>query len=501
MRRFALASVPAAILIVLFGASLAAGASGEVVVAMGVDVLTLDPNIDTIIARQQPAMNMFDRLVALTAEMRPVPELAVAWEQPEPQRIRFRLRRGVKFHDGTEFTSKDVKFTYDRILDPALKSRLRDWIRFVAEVETPDPYTAVVRLHYPFAPALNHLAQIPIVSKDVVERVGVERFAKSPVGTGPFRFVEWVKDQRVVLEANPGYWKGAPKIQRIVWKPVPEHASRLAELLTGRADIVVNVPPQQVGVIERDPKLRVAKVRSLRTAFIAINTWQKPFDDVRVRQALNYGVDGEALIRDLFLGYGYRSSQPASPLVFGYNAEVKAYPYDPDRARKLLAEAGYPQGFKTTLDGPIARYPLDKEIVEAVAGQLRKIGVEVTPNAMEFNRFWERFLGKKFDGLGFLSVGNIVADPDWNIAIHMDSKRRGIYYNTPQLDHWIEEGKVTTDGAKREAIYQRIFRHVHEQAPWIFLLDYADLYGVSARLQWTPRADEWILLHEAVLRN
>jgi len=501
MRRLGLGGVCVAILVMVLGTLPVVAATGEVVIAMGVDVLTLDPNIDTIIARQQPAMNLFDRLVALTPEMRPVPELATGWESLDPKRMKFTLRRGVKFHDGTEFTSKDVKFTYERILGPALKSRLQDWIKFVAGVETPDPYTAIVTLHYPFAPALNHLAVIPIVSKDVVEKLGVERFAKQPVGTGPFRFVEWVKDQRVVLEANPSYWKGATKIPRVVFKPIPEQSSRLAELLTGRADIAVNIAPQQLGLIERDAKLRVAEVRSLRTAFIAINTWQKPFDDVRVRQALNYGVDADGLIRDLFQGHAYRSSQPASPLVFGYNPEVKPYPYDPARARKLLAEAGYPSGLKTTLDGPIGRYLLDKEIVEAVAGQLRKIGVEVTPNPMEFARFWERFLGKKFDGLGFLSVGNVVADPDWNVAIHMDSKRRGIYYNTPELDRWIEEGKVATDPAKRQATYHRIFRFVNEQAPWIFLLDYADLYGVSSRLEWKPRADEWILLHDATLKS
>lgn len=475
--------------------------TGTVTVAQGVDVATLDPNFDTIIAAQNVLGNVFDPLVSFGPGGELEPALATSWKITSDRTYEFQLRKNVKFHDGTPFTAKDVKFTLDRILDPALKSKQRSYIEMIAKVEAPDESTVRVALSEPHAPFLRRLAIVYVVSADHAAKVGADAFAKNPIGTGPYKFVEWVKDQRIVMEANKDYWRGVPKIGKVTFKPIREISSRIAELRTGAVDIAVDLPPDQFDLVRSDTKLRVEAVKSVRTGWLTLNTREKPLDDPRVRQALNYGVNVDSIIKNLFKGAVQRATGPYTPVVFGYDKTIEPYPYDPERAKALLKEAGYPNGLKLKLETPIGRTLLDKESAEVIATDLAKIGVTVEVVTAQFEVFFERFLGKKMTNLAMISCGNVVFDVDFCIGLHFDSPRRGLYYSTPEMDRLIQEAKTTVDESKRVALYKTLLRKLtKDDAAAIWLWDYQNFYGVNNRVVWSARPDEQTWMYEASLK-
>jgi len=470
--------------------------TGEIVVAQTLEPTTIDPNMDTLILIQSIMANMFDPLVQFDAEMNLVPALAESWEMKDPVTYEFKLRKGVKFHNGQELTSADVKYTVEWILDKENKSKQVRYFKYIDAVETPDDYTVVIKLADPYAPMLSNLSMLWIVPKKTIEEMGREKFAKNPIGTGAYKFVEWLKDQRLVMEANEDYWRGAPKIGRVVWRTIAEDSTRLAELRTGGVDIAIRVPVAQVGLLEKDENLKVVSVPTLRTKWVTLNTWGEPFSDKRVRQALNYAVDKEEIVKALYEGSAHIAGQPYAPAVLGYNPDVKPYPYDPEKAKTLLAEAGYPDGLEVVLD---VDEPVHQEPAQAIAGQLAKVGIKVQVNIGDPDQLWEKFLAKEMESTYMMHCNNILLDADYCTGLHFDSQRRGLYYNSPETDELIVAGAQASDRAERSGIYHELAAKLHEEAPVIFLWELNDVYGINKRVQWQPRSDERIWLFDASL--
>jgi peptide/nickel transport system substrate-binding protein len=482
--------------------------SGKVVVALAVDARSMNPIEDNVGPVQNIYYAIFDSLVYIGADMKVQPGLAVSWKNIDANTWEFKLRQGVKFHNGEDFTAEDVKFTFDWMTSPE-QAQTAAWAYYVKDVygssEVLDNHTIRFVMKKLDPLFLNRLTIYHMLPKDTFTRVGAPNFRLNPVGTGPFRFVEWVKDDHVSVEANPAYWGGAPNIKTVVFKIVPDPATRIAALQTGEVDLVYDVPPERAAELRRDARVRIEAVPGLRIIFFAFNTRKPPLDDVRVRQALNYAVDKRGVITRILLGYGVQRAATTSPSIAGYVPDLKPYPYDPEKAKQLLREAGHPNGFEFTLAAPRGRYLKDAEIAEAVAGQLARVGVTANLFIRPWPTFWERYLSpaKKElgDGAFFAGFGNPALDADLTYdVLHRCGSYNG-YYCSPQVDRLIaQEQRIVTNPAARIKVLQQIERKLYDDAAWLFLGNYLNVYAMNARLVWKPMPDESIRLNRAVLR-
>jgi peptide/nickel transport system substrate-binding protein len=472
---------------------------GELRVAIPWTPENLDPTMNLSSFRAMVGVSMFDSLVGRDADNRIVPQLAESWRLVDDVTWQLKLRRGVVFHDGEPFNAEAVRFTFQRVLDPEQKSPNRANIAEIARVEVLDDYTVNLVTRQPYAPLVNRLLDFAIVPPKYVAEKGNQGMALRPVGTGPYRFVELVKDDHMIVEAFDRHWRGAPKIRRIVYKPIPEPFTRAAALRNNEVDLVTTIPPSLARELERVPGIRVQRVPSTWIIYLGLNALKKPLSDVRVRQALNYATDVDAIVRSVLEGNGRRLEEPLTPQMFGYDAAVKGYAPDPARARKLLAEAGHPDGLEVTLDSPAGRYQGDKEIAEALGGQWQKAGFKPKVQVAEWGAYFKRYLAKQFQDAYLLGLGGPMQDADelYNLV---SSKGRGLYYKNERIDALFDLGRSTMDAARRRQVYRDLQRAMVEDATWVFLLQQVDIYASRDRVSWTPRPDQWMPLQDATLK-
>jgi peptide/nickel transport system substrate-binding protein len=483
----------------LMAEPIGAQSQGELRVAIPWTPENLDPTMNLSSFRAMVGVSMFDSLVGRDAENRIVPQLAESWRLVDDVTWQLKLRKGVVFHDGEPFNAEAVRFTFQRVLDPEQKSPNRANVAEITRVEVVDDYTVNLITRQPYAPLINRLLDFAIVPPKYVAEKGNQGFALRPVGTGPYRFVELIKDDRMVVEAFDRHWRGAPKIRRIVYKPIPEPFTRAAALRNNEVDLVTTMPPNLARELERAPGIRVQRVPSSWIIYLGLNALKKPLSDVRVRQALNYATDVDAIIKNVLEGNGRRLEGPLTPQMFGYDASVKGYPPDPGRSRRLLAEAGYPDGLEITLESPAGRYQGDKEIAEALGGQWQKAGFKPRVQVAEWGAYFKRYLAKQFQDAYVLGLGGPMQDADelYNLV---SSKGRGLYYKNERVDALFDLGRSTMDAAKRRQVYRDLQRAMVEDATWVFLLQQVDIYASRDRLTWTPRPDQWMPLQDATLK-
>jgi len=486
-------------LLMLAPGSAQAQSPGELRVAIPWTPENLDPTMNLSSFRAMVGVSLFDSLVGRDAENRIVPQLAESWRLVDEVTWQLKLRRGVVFHDGEPFNAEAVRFTFQRVLDPEQKSPNRANVAEIVRVEVVDDYTVNLVTRQPYAPLVNRLLDFAIVPPKYVAEKGNQGMALRPVGTGPYRFVELIKDDRMVVEAFDRHWRGAPKIKRIVYKAIPEPFTRAAALRNNEIDLVTTMPPSLARELERTPGIRVQRVASSWIIYLGLNALKKPLSDVKVRQALNYATDVDAIIKNVLEGHGRKLEGPLTPQMFGYDAAVKGYTPDPARARKLLVEAGYPDGLKITLDAPAGRYQGDKEIAEALGGQWQRAGFKPKVQVAEWGAYFKRYLAKQFPDAYLLGLGGPMQDADelYNLV---SSKGRGLYYRNERVDTLFDLGRSTMDQAKRRQIYRDLQRAMVDDATWVFLLQQVDIYASRERLTWTPRPDQWMPLQDATLK-
>ena len=499
MRRGVPGVVMLAALLMLVPGPIGAQSQGELRVAIPWTPENLDPTMNLSSFRAMVGVSMFDSLVGRDSENRIVPQLAESWRLVDDVTWQLKLRKGVVFHDGEPFNAEAVRFTFQRVLDPEQKSPNRANVAEIARVEVVDDYTVNLVTRQPYAPLINRLLDFAIVPPKYVAEKGNQGMALKPVGTGPYRFVELIKDDRMVVEAFDRHWRGAPKIRRIVYKPIPEPFTRAAALRNNEVDLVTTMPPSLARELERAPGIRVQRVPSSWIIYLGLNALKKPLSDVKVRQALNYATDVDAIIKNVLEGNGRRLEGPLTPQMFGYDATVKGYAPDPARARKLLAEAGYPDGLEIALESPAGRYQGDKEIAEALGGQWQRAGFRPKVQVAEWGAYFKRYLAKQFQDAYVLGLGGPMQDADelYNLV---SSKGRGLYYKNERVDALFDLGRSTMDAAKRRQVYRDLQRAMVEDATWVFLLQQVDIYASRDRLTWTPRPDQWMPLQDATLK-
>ena len=487
--------------------------ASELRVGFSADALTLDPANHRNRETETIIRNMFDGIVTRDADMNVVSQLADGWTAVDPTTYEFKLRSGVSFHDGSPLTAADIKFSIDRLTKEnamgGQTSPRQSLLGPVADVEVVDDLTFRIKLEspWPILPAMLPFQEM--VSKAHVEAVGDAAVADNVNGTGPFKLVEWRKGQSVIMERFDGYYGGSTDIEpvgnacvdRVIFQVIPENASRVAALLAGEVHIIDKLPAHMVGQVEANPDTKVMAVNGTRTSYIALNNQSGPFADIRVRHALAHALDRQLIVDKILNGNASLTNGILSPDAFGKNESLPAYEYDVDKAKALLAEAGFADGLDVTLDVDGA----NKEIAEAIAAVAAEAGFRVGVVVGEVSTLRSRFRtkGEPIDGQMWLtSWGNGSLDP---VGIFVPTHRtndRGNSsgYANPEVDALLDAANTETDRAKRATMYSEAEAIVNRDLPKIYLWVAQDLYGVSTKLSgWRPSSDSRINLHDACL--
>ena len=476
-------AVALTVLLIALTLSVPALAKDEWVVSFGDEPFTLNPASKGALAvvSDYVQIHIFDGLIDFTGpDLIIKPMLAVRWENPSPTTWRFHLRRGVRFHNGDPLTADDVKFTIDTQL--ANKgSTVNSFLGPTESVRVIDPYTVEITTKTPFPPLLANISRIHILPR-AYEKMGAEAFAANPIGAGPYKFVEWRRGQRIVLEANQDYWGGAPTPKRLVFRPIPDPSTRTAELKAGGVDIITSPPVAQLKELATGDTA-IATVPAARVMAYPFNTLQKPLNDVRVRRALNYAVDRETIVKSLLQGYGKATGQPFAPGWLGYDPEIKSYPYDPALAKRLLAEAGFPNGFDLTWNVATGVFLADKEIVEAAAAMMGQVGVRVRLVPTERAKIQQDLQAATFDGI---TAGQWGTSAESDVMARWFFRRPKIF--TPELDAKLAQlftaaaGEIDRD--KRGKLWVELSRFAHNEALWLFIHYQDELIAKRRDIAW-----------------
>ena len=475
--------------------SVRAAEPSTVVISQGVDADTLDPLKHTVTPSTNIQHAMYDSLVIHDANGKLIPSLADSFRRVSPTVWEFKLHHNVKFWNGDPLTSEDVKFTVEKIKDPKYLSDQVPRVNTIARVETPDRYTVDYITTKPAAliPGFPWLTMI--VDAKYWQEHGDAYMAEHPMGSGPYVFKSWQKDEQVEMDANPAYWGGKPAIEHLVWKPIPEAAARVAALKTGETDLITNVPVQYEQQIVSGANTRMTTARSARVLYIAFNTMSPgPQQNKLLRQAFNYAIDVPAIIKNVLGGHGYATATPIPVGFFGYDAKISGYHHDLAKAKALLAKAGYPdgKGLEMILYSPNGRYNKDAEVSEAIAGQLSALGVHVTVRTQEWTSYILQESQRKLTPMYMLGWGNDSYDADNTLSSLLSSSGRLSTYGNPEVDKLLEAARFEVDSKKREAMYADALEKISDDAPWLFLFQYDDMYATSKRLNWNARGDELI---------
>ncbi len=482
-----------------FGLSDAAKDKDTIVIVQGTDPTTLDPQDHLETPALNTCLNLYDTLLQRDVNLKIEPLLAESYKLINDLTWEFKLRKGVKFHNGEDFNATAVKVNIERMADPKNKLRQTVFQGIVDRVDIVDNYTVriITKVPHPYLDA--HLCLYGgMIAPKYFQEKGAQYIATHPVGTGPYKFVKWVKDDQLLLEAFDQYWRGAPKIKKVIFKPIPEATTRVASLQTQESDIITNIPPHLMKLMDWKGRSFVSKVPSVRVIFMAFDTTKGgPVADKRVRQAIAMAVNMETNIKKVLDGNGTLLGCPVTKDHFGYDPTVKPYPYDPEKAKKLLAEAGYAKGFDFVFNSPNGRYLNDKDMAEAVAGDLRKVGINASVKVHEWGIYMNQMMYAHNAAPAYLlGWGNTTYDADFTIHPLMHSGLLLSNYANPKLDVLIDKAKTTMDKKKRQKIYSDAMKEIHEDVPWGWSYQQVDIYGVNERVNWKARSDERLVVFD-----
>jgi peptide/nickel transport system substrate-binding protein len=456
------------------------------------DAKTLDPHFSVQFSERYALYMIFNTLVGLDRAFSVVPELARAWQvSPDGKRVTFQLQRGVKFHDGTDFTADVVKWNIERILDPQTKSPQRSQLEpAVAAVTVTDPYTVVFELKKPFAPLLAALAERPgfMVSPAAVKQAGPD-FGRRPVGTGPFRFVEWVADSQLTLERFPDYWdKGKPYLDRVTFRIVPDPTVRLTMVRTGEVDIATDVDAKDVPALQGEAALRVSEMKPpARWTALQWHVDEPPFNNKALRQAIALGIDRNELREVLLSGFGEAARGPVVPGLWWFDPSFKGFGHDVEQAKRRLAEAGYPNGFRHKF--VVENTPQWIRQAELLQGQLQKINVTLELEPVNTADAYALIVQRKSNWTHTRWTQR--ADPSGLLSILFHSKgfANSTGYNNPRVDELLDRAAAIYEPERRKPLYQEAERLIVDDVPYVFLNYTTEFAVMSKKVQnwgWIP---------------
>ena len=471
--------VLAAVLVLSSAWALAAG--DTLIVGNPTDAVSLDPHRTNDAASALPMFQIYDTLVKLSPEMTIEPSLAESWTQIDENTLEFKLHQGVKFHNGEELKASDVKFTFERHINPETAAPAAFMLSTLSEVNVIDDYTVQFVTKAPCASLLYNLTHVDmgILNEKAVAEAG-DNYANSPVGTGPYKFVSWKKNQEIKLTRNDEYFGEKAKTANLTIRIIPEGATMMAELQTGGVDMALNIGSQFVPMFQPGTGLKLEQFNTFTIKYLSFDHRVAPFDDVRVRQAINYATNKEAIVKVAYSGCAEALSGPLPKNINGYNESLVPYEYNVEKAKALLAEAGYPDGFTQTLY--ISDKEIDTKIATVLQAQLKEIGINVDIQVIE----WGTYLQKTAEGLPMFLLGwtTVTADADNGLYANFHSSAWGsqgnrTFYKNEKVDELLDGGRAEFDQEARKAMYQEACQLIYDDAAWDFLT--AELYNLGLR--------------------
>jgi peptide/nickel transport system substrate-binding protein len=489
-----------------------AGHAAELRIGLAADVTSMDPHFLNLQPNVNISWHVFDALTHMDADVRLIPGLATSWRAVDATTWEFQLRRGVRFHDGTEFTAADAMFSIERTRR-VQNGQFRAFTQRIVAMKAPDPYTLRLRTAAPYAMVPYDLNSVMIVSKKAAEGAASGDFdsGRAMIGTGPFRFVRFARGDRIELARNDAYWGRRAAFDTVTFRIVPTDPARMAGLLSGDLDAIEQVPTPDLARIRRDPGLRTEQKISWRTIFFFADQRERapgltdakgaplernPLRDRRVREALSKAIDRRAIAERLMDGAALPASNLVSPPVFGYARDLAPDAHDPAAARRLLAEAGYPEGFGMRLSAPNNRYVNDDQIAQAVAAMLARVGVRARVEAMPVNTYLTQGRNGRFC-FAMLGWGSFSGDLSLRALVATPSPERGFgafnwaHYSNARVDALIERGFATLDERGRERLAQEAMRLAMRDYAVIPLHHQVTTWAMKASLAYAPRTDEF----------
>lgn len=470
----------------------------EITFIQGVDPASLDSQVGEAGPKANVLIHMFDTLTFINDDMQTELQVAESYEVSDDNLTwRFKLREDVKFWNGAPLDAHAVKYTIDRASNEDLRAQgLNDpfpnRVKLVG-AEVVDDYTIAIITETPQPLMPMWLHYLLILEPGHYESISFEDASINPMGSGAFKFVEWVRDDHVTLERNPDWWGGTPQISKLTFRPVPEASVRLSELETGSADLVVDLKPEDMGRVAAMPNARMAPVQGGRRIHIGFNTTLDHLNDVRVRQAINYAVNWDE-INQALLG-GLAPDRLVTVASGWIPDDLEAYPYDPEKAKALLEEAGFPMDQKMVINTPNGRYLKDVEIGQAVAAQLGQIGLDVEVIPLEWSVMNQKIQNREMEDMWLLGLGSRLNGLQDISSVLPTSLFNPTGWDSPEFVAAYEEASSHMDVEQQRPLAQEAMRIAYEGAPWLYLYRQIALYGTSSRLKdWQPRPDERIRL-------
>jgi peptide/nickel transport system substrate-binding protein len=469
----------------------------------------LDPQTHVGTIAESQLRHMYEPLVMIDRDLQTVkPVLATEWRRLDDLTFEFKLRQGVKYHNGEDFDAEAAKFSIMRPIDPANKADARTTYAGITDVQVVDKYTINVKTAKP-DPAL--LLRMTGFSMTMVApkwaSQGIQVFDNQANGTGPYKLDKWedpLKDWTMV--ANEQYWGGAPNVKKIRIKTIPELATRTAALRSGEVHVAKDVAVEEIDAINKSGRSLAKLTPSNRIPYYVMEVRKPPLDNKQLRQAVNYAANIDGIIQSVLYGNADRVATTVAPWHVGFHPDLKPYPYDPDKAKSLMREAGMPNGFDLNINHIQGRYLKDKEVAEAIAQELNKVGIRAKPVLRDAATQTNDDLASNLDGLIFASWGNWIFDADNQLYVRWHSSARdtanggklqsSLPYGNPEFDKLVETARVELDEKKRLDLYKQAQQLMYDDAPALFMYTLTDIYGVDNWVKWEPRKDEMIWAHE-----
>ena len=452
------------------------GTQGDetLIVLTGSDASTFDPHFCTDSATEIFNKNIYNNLVRFNQDMEIEPDLAKEWTVSEDSLTwTFQLEEGVKFHDGTDFNAEAVKTTFERVLDESLGSPRRSVLEAIKEVNVVDDYTVDIVTETPCGSLLQQLCHpvAAIISPAAIEEYGTD-ISTHPVGTGPYKFKEWKTGEAVIMERNEDYFKGAPQVAGVEFRVVREDATRALLIQSGQADVALRLPVTETQRLESDANVTIEEGNTVMTMYVALNNSKGVLQDVKVRQAMNYAVDKDVIVNDILGGLATVADAPIAPDTWGY-ASTKTYECDVEKAKELLAEAGYPDGIELELWTPVGRYLMDTQVCENLQAQWEKAGIKVNIRQWEFQALMSEVKKGEFD-MVLLGWSPSTGDADQGLYPVFHSSQfppnsNRAFYNNAEVDQLLEGAKTEVDEQVRMEMYKNAEQLIMDDAAWTFL--------------------------------
>ena len=496
--------------------------AADISIALGADVTSIDPHYHNLTPNNNIAEHVFETLVTKDARSKLKPALAESWRAVDDLTWEFKLRRGVKFHDGSDFTAQDVVFTLDRVPNvPNSPSSFVTYSKQITEKIVVDPYTIQFKTATPYPLMATDMSTIFVVSARAAKGAATEDFnsGKATIGTGPFKFVRYAKGDRIELARNDAYWGAKAAWDKVTLRIITADPTRVAALLAGDVRAIENVPTADIARIAKSSDLTLYRTVSHRLMYLHLDSDRErspfvtdkagkpleknPLKDLRVRRAISKAINRQALVERVMEGAAVSTGQLMPEGLFGYTSALKPEPYDVEGAKKLLAEAGYPDGFGLTLHAPNNRYVNDEQIAQAIAQLLARVGIATRVDAMPSSIFFSR--GSKLEfSLMLVGWGSDTAEASsplkallatFNTQKGMGTANRG-RYSSAKMDDMLTQALATVDDAKRERLLQQATEIAVGDLGIIPLYHQHNLWATRKGITYAPRTDERTLAHE-----